>query len=225
MKKNKIKISLIINTLIIIFTIVASIVMFTGFKFMKGAEPVLEMTKLSMFRFFTVDSNIFMAIMALVFSIEEIKLLKKKIKEIPLSIYILKLMATTGVSLTFLVVFAYLGPFSSGGIPSMIRNSNLFFHLLTPVLSIITFVMFEKTNKIKFKQVFYGLLPTGLYSIYYMANILIHTENGKVSPLYDWYWFMQKGLWTAVIVIPLFLLLTFGISFALWKTNKAGIKK
>ena len=225
MKKNKIKISLIINTLIIIFTIVASIVMFTGFKFMKGAEPVLEMTKLSMFRFFTVDSNIFMAIMALVFSIEEIKLLKNKIKEIPLSIYILKLMATTGVSLTFLVVFAYLGPFSSGGIPSMIRNSNLFFHLLTPVLSIITFVMFEKTNKIKFKQVFYGLLPTGLYSIYYTTNILIHAENGKVSPVYDWYWFMQKGLWTAVIMIPLFLLLTFGISFALWKTNKAGIKK
>ena len=225
MKKNKIKISLIINTLIIIFTIVASIVMFTGFKFMKGAEPILEMTKLSMFRFFTVDSNIFMAIMALVFSIEEIKLLKNKIKEIPLSIYILKLMATTGVSLTFLVVFAYLGPFSSGGIPSMIRNSNLFFHLLTPVLSIITFVMFEKTNKIKFKQVFYGLLPTGLYSIYYTTNILIHAENGKVSPVYDWYWFMQKGLWTAVIMIPLFLLLTFGISFALWKGNKAGIKK
>ena len=225
MKKNKYKISLVMNILIIIFTIIASIVMFTGFKFMKGAEPVLEMTKLSMFRFFTVDSNIFMAVIALIFSIEEISLLKNRIKEIPLYIYILKLMATTGVSLTFFVVFTYLGPFSSGGIPSMVRNSNLFFHLLTPVFSIITFVMFEKTDKIKFKQAFYGLLPTGLYSIYYTTNVLIHAENGKVSPLYDWYWFMQKGIWTAVIVIPLFALITFGISFALWKANKAGIKK
>ena len=59
MLKNKtnIKISLAINICIFIFTILASIIMFTGFKFMHGTDIVLESTKLGMFRFFTVDSN------------------------------------------------------------------------------------------------------------------------------------------------------------------------
>lgn len=32
--------------------VIASIIMFTGIKFMYGAEPVLESTTLGMFRFF-----------------------------------------------------------------------------------------------------------------------------------------------------------------------------
>ena len=48
-----IKISLIINILVVLMTIFASVVMFTGFRFMTGYEPYLESTKIGMFRFFT----------------------------------------------------------------------------------------------------------------------------------------------------------------------------
>ena len=146
---DKYKISLILNIIIVIMVIGASIMMFTGFRFMPG-EIILESNKLGMFKFFTVDSNLFMGIISLLFAIFEIRLLKDNIHEIPRYMYILKLMATTSVTLTFLVVFTYLGPLV-GNIYLMILNSNLFFHLLVPVFSLITFIFFEKNNKISFK--------------------------------------------------------------------------
>lgn len=218
-----IKISLIINIIIIILTIIASIIMFTGFKFMHGYETVLESTRIGMFRFFTVDSNMFMGIIALLFVIEEKKLLDGKINEIPVKMYILKLMATTGVGLTFLVVFMYLGPISEGGIPSMIMNSNLFFHLIIPVLSMINFMFFERTSKLKFRYSFCGVIPMIIYAVYYLINVLIHMEDGKVSPIHDWYWFVQNGVWTALIVVPMILVFTYMISLVLWRANKKKV--
>lgn len=220
MKKNNLKISLILNIIIVLFTIFAIIAMFTGFKFMHGYDIVLESTSLSMFRFFTVDSNMFMGITSLIFVIDEVNLLKGYKKEISRNHYILKLMGTSGVSLTFFIVFAYLGPISKGGILSMLMNSNLFFHLIIPLLSIITFIFFERNNKLSFKYSFYGIIPTLIYGLYYIINVLIHVENGKVSPIYDWYWFVQNGIWTAIIVVPIIFLISYIISLLLWKFNK-----
>ena len=223
MKNSKLKISIILNSIIVLFTIIASIMMFTGFKFSNGQEPILETTKLGMFKFFTVDSNLLMGIVSLIFVIYEIKVIKKN-KDIPRNVYILKLMSTTAVALTFVVVFLYLGPISEGGILSMIRNSNLFFHFLIPIFSIITFIVFEKTDKLKYRYSFWGLVPTLVYGIFYTTNILIHMENHKVAPTYDWYWFVQNGVWTAVIVLPIIILMTYVISFIIWKFNKINNK-
>ena len=214
----KYKISFVFNIIIVLMVVFASFAMFTGFKFMHGMEPVLESTKLGMFRFFTVDSNMFMGIVSLLFIIFEYRLFKNKIS-IPKWLYILKLMATCGVALTFLVVFLYLGPIFEGGIKGLLMNSNLFFHFLIPVFSIITFIFFEKNNLLFFKDSFYGMAPCLVYSVYYIINVLIHVENGKVSPEYDWYWFVQNGIWTAFIVVPVILLFTYLISLFLWRFN------
>ena len=219
MENKKIKISLAINIMIVIFTVIACIIMFTGFKFMDG-EHILESTKIGMFRFFTVDSNIFMGIVALIFAIKEIKFLKGKTDEISTRIYSLKLMATVSVGLTFFTVFGYLGPIAEGGIFSLLKNSNLFLHLIIPVLSMVNFSIFEKTNKLKFKYSFLGVIPTMVYSIFYLTNVLAHIENGKVSPIYDWYWFVQGGIWQVYIVFPFMLIFTYIISVALWGINK-----
>lgn len=207
--------SLILNIIIVLLTIFASILMFTGIKITHGAEPILETTKLGMFKFFTVDSNIFMGLTSLLFIIKEIKS-----EEITKTMFRLKLMSTTAVSLTFIVVFTYLGPISKDGIISLLQNSNLFFHLVIPVLSIITLILFERTNKLKFKDTLYGIIPTIIYATFYLINIIIHIENGKVSPVYDWYWFVQNGLKTAIIVAPMIILISYIISLILWKLNR-----
>ncbi len=218
--ERKIKVSIILNLIIFLLALIATIIMFTGFKFMYGPEPVLETTKLGMFKFFTVDSNIFMGIISLIFSIYEIKLLKGNIKFIPVNLYILKLISTVGVSLTLFVVFVYFVPITNFKILPMIMNSNLFFHLIIPILSIISFTIFEKTNNLEFKYTFLGLLPTFIYGLYYLINILIHMENFKVSPTYDFYWFVQNGVWTSVIVIPIIFIIAYTICLILWKLNK-----
>ena len=220
MNNKDIKTSIFMNIMIIVFTIFATFIMFTGIKFMHGYEIILESTKLGVFKFFTVQSNILIAIVSFIFLKNEIDILKGKKKEITTRNYILKLIGTTSVGLTFFTVFAYLGPISKEGIMSMLMNSNLFFHLIIPVMSIMTFVLFEKTNKISFKNTFYGLIPTAMYGFYYLINVLIHMENGKVSPIYDFYWFVQNGVWTAFIVVPIIFIITYLISLSLWKLNR-----
>ena len=196
--------------------------MILGINLFSRTEEVRAFTaaNLEAFKYFTVDSNIFMGIIALITAYYEFKIIKKDIKTMPKKIYLLKLMSTTAVGLTFIVVFTYLGPITEYGIKSMVMNSNLFFHLVTPVLSMITFMFFEKTDKLSSKDTFYGIIPMLLYAIYYVINIIINVENGKVSPIYDWYWFVQNGAWTIIVVLPIIILITYLISFILWKVNK-----
>lgn len=206
------KTSLIINAVIFILTVFASFLMFTGIKITNGAEPILETTKLGMFKFFTVDSNLFMGIVSLIFIIKN--------KSITKNMYRLKLMSTTAVSLTLIVVLAYLAPISQGGLKSMLQNSNLFFHLIIPVLSIINFTIFENTNKLKIKDTLYGLIPTIIYAILYVINLIIHIENNAISPKYDWYWFAQNGILQAILTAITIITTTYIITLLLWKLNK-----
>lgn len=220
MKDKRYKIAIVINILVAILTILACVIMYTGFKFMPGKDISLEVTKIEMLKFFTVQSNIFVGIVSLVFAIKEIKYLNGNGKELTVTDYVFKLMSTTAVGLTFLVVIAYLGPITDGGTPVMLKNSNLFFHLIIPVVSILNFIIFERTNKLSFKKSFYGIIPTAIYGMFYITNILIHTENGKVSVVYDWYWFVQNGVWTAFIVVPMIFGITYLISLIIWRANK-----
>lgn len=130
------------------------------------------------------------------------------------------MVATVAVSLTFFVVFAIFGFMSKGGLAPLLRNSYLFFHLIIPIVSILNYVIFEKTNIIKFKHIFYGLLPTFLYEIYYTINLLMNMKNGTVSLRNDWYSFAQNGILITILVAPLMLGITFGLSLAIWKLNK-----
>ena len=100
MNKRNIIISLIINIIIVIITLCALVMMYTGFRFMHGID-ILSVSHIEMFKFYTVDSNLLMGLVSLLFLIDEIKLLKGKIKEISTFKYILKLTSTVGVTLTF----------------------------------------------------------------------------------------------------------------------------
>ena len=223
--KSKIKISIILNSIIALFVLLASIFMFTGIKFMEATDLVLSSSKLEMFKYFTVDSNLLMGIVSIIFIFYNYLLLKKRIDSIPTFIYILKLSATVGVVLTFLTTTIYLAPFSEFDFLEFYKNSNLFFHLLVPILSFITFVFFEKTNKIKLKQTFYGLIPMLIYAIFYITNVIMHFENGKISHTYDWYGFANNGKSSIIIVFLLMILITYGISYTLWYLNSKKMYK
>ena len=67
-----IKISIALNILIVIMTVVALAIALSGFKFMKGYETPGELTGLQAFGYFTVQSNVFMAIVSFAFAIKEL---------------------------------------------------------------------------------------------------------------------------------------------------------
>ena len=219
-KNKKMVISFIINILLSILTVNAIIMCITGFQFMYGHEPYPELIGVPIYSYYTVQSNVFMGIVSFVFANREYQILRGRKKEIPLVYYIFKMVATVAVSLTFFVVFAIFGFMSRGGHIPLLRNSYLFFHLIIPVISILNYIIFEKTNVIKFKHIFYGLLPTFLYEIYYTINLLLNMKNGTVSMRNDWYSFAQNGILRTILIAPMMLGITFCLSWVIWKLNR-----
>lgn len=214
MKKKKV--SIIINSIIVILVVIGIICMFNDISFM-GRSQILTTSKIEMFKFFTVDSNILMGLASLLYIINH-----KKEKRI---IYQFKLIATTSVTLTFIITAFYLVPTSKYPILFFYQNSNLFFHLIVPILSIITFTQFEKNSQLKQKDCFLGLIPIILYSIYYTGNILIHFNQKSLIKKYDFYGFLIGGKKTIIIVILIILFITYSISHTLWYLNHNSKKE
>jgi len=212
----KIKKSLILNIIITVLVIMASVFMFTGVKFMPD-RTLLEATSIEMFKFYTVDSNILIAIISLIFAIYEYKLLKHKINKIPNWVYILKLTGTSAIALTFIVTAFFLTP--QYGFYAMYNNNNLFFHLIIPLLSIITYILFEKHEN-KYKYAFFGIIPMFVYSIYYTSRVLIHLNDGGLTFKYDFYGFLQGNLNNIYVVIPTIYLITYLMTILLIFLNK-----
>ena len=212
------KVSLILNCLIVLFTIFATVSMIIGFQFM-GEIKVLSSASFKAFKYFTVDSNVFAGLVSLVYLIFLCFLAKGKIKALPKWLNYLKFAATTGVTLTMMVTVFFLAPRTTTTYFAYFMNSNLFMHLITPLLCIISFAFFEPA-KLSFAESLLGICPMILYAIYYIPNILLHLDNGKVLTEYDWYGFLFAGLNTIWFVIPLLLLITWAFGIFLWVLNK-----
>lgn len=223
------------NIIIFLLTLFSTISMIIGFQFM-GDIKVLSARNIAAFRYFTVDSNVLAGVVSLVYLIymagkkkdrkDQTQHTNSRTKGMPLWLTLLKLGATTGVSLTMMVTVFFLAPTSSRGFFALFMNSNFFFHFIIPVLCILSFVFFERPEtKIKFKYSLTGIIPMVLYSIYYTTNILLHLENGKPTNRYDLYGFLGGKLSNAWFVIPAIYLMTWGFSILLWWGNKKANSK
>lgn len=216
----KIKISLILNLIIVILVTLGTIFMFTGFTFMKSVL-LLESKGLGMFRFFTVDSNLLIGISSLLLAIYEYKYIKNKINKIPLAVYLFKYLSVSGVTLTFLVTLLFLAP--QYGFYAMYNNTNLLFHLIVPLIGIISYIFLEHYDN-KYKYSILGIIPMVIYSIFYIINILVHFNNGGLTFKYDFYGFLQGNLYNIFIVIPVIYIFTYIISLLLLISNRKARK-
>ena len=183
----------------------------------------LSASRLATLKYFTVDSNILMGICALWAAIEHKRVLDGKQDDISPGCYAAQLTGVTGVTLTMLVSAFFLAP--RLGFTFVFQDSNFFLHLVNPVLAIIIFLFFEKSKKIPFRHTFTAVVPLALYAIYYVVITLSHYKNGVIEKGYDWYGFFFKGPSSVFIVLPVILVLTYGISFCLWKLNRKPAAK
>ena len=221
---NKSLIPVIFNLIIVLLVIFATVCMYTGFEFM-GHATSLTADSINMLQFYTVQSNLLIGIISCVMMIYQWLLYKDKIDHISGVLFLLKLMFTVGVAITFLVTVFYLAPATGEDWYSLFLNSNFFFHLVIPILAIVNFVFFEKTNSIKFYLTPLCLLPTLLYGIYYLINAFSHLIDGVIDPAYDWYGFAQNGVAMGLLVFGIMLLFAYLITWVLWKLNRAKLVK
>ena len=190
---------MIFNTVIVILTAIGIVLMVTG----KSEEGALQSSGIENFKFYTVLTNVFCGLVALICLV---LLIAKKNTD---KMAAFKLAAVCGVAITFAVVAFMFGPLY--GYPQFYKRGNLFFHLLEPLVAIVEFILIRR-KKIPFKYTVIAAVPTLLYGIGYMTNILINGIGGPWPDTNDFYAFLSWGWPVGIAIFAVITMLAFTVA-------------
>ncbi|MBQ7223215.1 MAG: hypothetical protein IJS38_01435 [Erysipelotrichaceae bacterium] len=129
------------------------------------------------FQFFTVISNVFCALAALGIVIWPQSQLS----------WTLKYLGTVSLTVTMLTVFLFLAP-TTGSLKALLSGRELFMHLVTPLLAIISFLVFER-RKIDISTALLGVIPVAVYGCLYWYKVVYRKQWE------DFYGFNKGGRW------------------------------
>ena len=167
--------------------------------FRKDGQWVPERGKFAL-RFFTTLSNLLCAAACLLTA------LAINAGGIPEWIWMLKYIGTAAVTVTMLTVLFFLAPtFGKGALKVLLSGTDLFMHLITPLLALVSFCVFEKRG-MSFGQSLWGMLPVVLYGPVYLYKILYALPEKRWD---DFYGFNKQGKWPiafAGMVVGTFLI-------------------
>ena len=183
-----------LNILIALITLIIVVSFFR-----KEGQWVPERGKL-VFRFFTTLSNVLCATACLLTA------LAINAGGIPEWIWMLKYIGTAAVTVTMLTVLFFLAPtFGKGALKVLLSGTDLFMHLITPLMALVSFCVFERRG-MTFCQSLWGMLPVLLYGPVYLYKILFALPEKRWD---DFYGFNKQGKWPiafALMVLGTFLI-------------------
>ena len=192
-------IELILNIIIVLFTVTGIILMLTG----TPEDGSLQASGMENLKFYTVLSNVFCGLTALILLVF-LGLNKDTSKLVPL-----KLGAVCAVTITFAIVAFFFGPLY--GWVQFYQRGNLFFHLLEPLTAIAEFILIRR-SRIPFRHAVYAAVPTFLYGVGYALNILINGMGGPWPDSNDFYAFLSWGWGIGIVIFMSITLLAFGVA-------------
>lgn len=211
------KISSIVVKLMIVISATIGILSTMGMGgFMGGTKTLL---------FFTVQSNIWIAAICLIFVVLEIIGWIKGINLKRNWLYIIKFMFTVSITLTFLVFAVLLAPQIIKIYPSYLSTpSNLCCHYITPILAIIDFTLFDTDWDSKRKHSLFSAIMPLYYLVFSMicsVSGVAFDDKGTTVPYFfldyktfGWFRIGDGGIgvfyWIVIIVI---LVLGMGLGF------------
>ena len=167
------EISLFINIIIIITTVILVV------RFFREDGRWNHARGKRAFRYFTTQSNVLCAVSALAMCL---------FPEADWAYY-LKVMGTVAVTVTMLTVLIFLGRIY--GYKPLLTGSDLFMHLITPLLAIVSLCVFERRG-ISFLGSLIGVIPVALYAPLYLYNVVYAPEEKRWE---DFYGFNRDGKW------------------------------
>ena len=190
---------LIFNILMVILAVTGIVLMLTG----KPEGAALQTSGIGNFKFYTVLSNVFCGIVALIYLV---CILTGKGRN---KMAWLKLAAVCGVAITFAVVAFMFGPLY--GFPQFYKRGNLIFHLLLPLLAMAEFIAVRR-KRIPFKYTVMAAVPTFIYGFCYMMNILINGIGGPWPDTNDFYAFLSWGWPVGILIFAGITVLSFAVA-------------
>ena len=174
------------------------------------SEGILTAYGLQNLKYFTVDSNLFLGLVCLTELILAALRRAGRIAEIPAWIDTLQYVATVAVALTFTVVMVFFGP--AVGYAPLLQEGSLYFHLIVPVLALLSFCALRRGRYIPLRKTALALIPSVLYGAYYTVVLLIY---GAHFPFTDWYGFALGGIPGSVMSASGIFLLTWLLALLL----------
>ena len=162
---------------IVIFVITAISILFC---FRKDRHWDLQKGKKSL-RFFTILSNLFCAISALLLVFSS-----------SYWAWLLKYIGTVAVTVTLLTVMFFLGP--NMGFKQMFSGKDLYLHLCGPLMAIVSFCFLERRYYLSFPLSLLGILPVIIYGFVYLFEVVI-LKNWE-----DFYGYNKDGKWKLSMV-------------------------
>lgn len=184
----------------------------------------IETVGIESFKFYTTQSNLLLTLSTILVIIFTALVKYKKVKQVPVGIMLLKLMSTacTTVTMISVVLFTpFADLFDFGSRIVLFVDSNLFYHLICPTLAVVIFLLFENKTNIKLKQLWFCLIPTALYAIFYLSYAYSHMQPDWTIPKeYDWYGLTNFGVFNPHLPVVLALGGTFLFSWCLWLGNR-----
>ena len=182
--------------------------------FVASGDGNMQVRGASCFRYFTVDSNILSAVAAAVFLAEAVFVCGRG-RSPGSAVTGIKQAGTSAVMVTLLTVVVYLGPVY--GFSSMFAGTNLYMHLIGPLLSLFSFCVLERGGKITALQILLGVLPVVLYGAVYFLMVVVLGEGNGGWP--DFYWLNASGNW--YVSVAVFVAAALAVSFLIAKLHNA----
>ncbi len=167
---------------------------------------------LSSLRYYTVLSNLYAGTVFLFCGIFRLRRMRGKGYPLPW-LNLLKLSSASCVGVTFTVVMVYLGSIYGYGL--MLQGANLYFHLIVPVVAVLSYLFSRPLGETNFLSCFPALVPTVLYGIFYVVNLLVNGREGN-----DFYYFFQWGVGIGLVFFAVIL----GFQFLLVVFLRKGAK-
>ena len=141
----------------------------------------------SVFFFFTVQSNIFIIGMALIFLINEVVQLFTKKSFINEVFRKVKYVATVAITVTFLVFFTMLAPLM--GVDYLLSFNNFSLHAIVPILAIVDFILFDIDIHLTYKNSLIATIAPICYVIFVYVGSIFKLQYGE--NLYYPYFFLD----------------------------------
>ena len=184
MRNNKLFIASFITNIVTFLLVLVGVILMVTIR-----VSALGTTDITVFKYFTFQSNVFMGAVAFIYAYYQLLILLNKRDNLPHVLLVFNHVGTTAVGLTFLVVILFLAP--GYGFNLMYQGANLFFHGIVPVIAMINFMFIQKECAIKFSDTVFSIIPSLLYGIVYF--IVVVATNGYGNINIDFYMFGANG--------------------------------
>ena len=165
------------------------------------------------FMFFTVQSNIFIMVMSLLFMVNDVLVMLNKKPFVNQVLMMIKFVATVAITITFLVFFTMLAP--TLGVDYLLSFNNFSLHAIVPILALVDFFIFDKDIHLTYLNSLLGVLSPVCYFLFFLIGIPLgfrYTADGLKAPYFflnyeeiGWFTITGKGpgilLWVLILVI------------------------